>query len=86
MFNAIFLRNLLALHATAPDPAYLAAIDGYLDRVWTDARNPETGLFDQGGIGSYDQKAGAGSVIDQGALSQLFAIRALPPSSWTTLA
>jgi hypothetical protein len=84
VFNAIFFRNLLALHATDPNPKYLAAIDSYLDRVWTEARNPETGVFDQGGIGHYDKEAG--SVIDQGALSQLFAIRALPPSSWATLA
>ncbi len=83
VFNAIFFRNLLSLHATSPDPKYLAALDGYLERVWRDARNPETGLFDRGGIGHYGRAAG--SVIDQGALSQLFAIRALPPSSWATL-
>ncbi|MCW2921461.1 MAG: glycosyl hydrolase [Thermoleophilia bacterium] len=84
VFNAVFLRNLLALHAAAPNPKYVAAVDAYLDRVWTEGRNAETGLFDQGGIGHYDQDAG--SVIDQGALSQLFAIRALPPEQWATLA
>lgn len=83
-FNVIFFRNLLALHAAAPDPKYLATVDAYLERVWTEARNPETGLFDQGGIGYYGSEPG--TVLDQGALSQLFAIRALPQSEWATLA
>ena len=84
VFNAIFFRNLLALQTAAPDPKYLKAVDDYLERAWNDARDPETGLFDQGGIGFYG--SGPGTVIDQGALSQLYAIRALPPSSWSTLA
>ncbi|MCW2922711.1 MAG: glycoside hydrolase family 76 [Thermoleophilia bacterium] len=83
VFNAIFFRNLLALHAVAPDPAYLHALDGYLDRAWTQARNPETGIFDRGDIGHYEDRPG--SVIDQGALSQLYAVRALPPSQWARL-
>ncbi|MCW2926342.1 MAG: glycosyl hydrolase [Thermoleophilia bacterium] len=84
VFNAIFFRNLLALHAVDPDPAYVRALDGYLERAWRDARSPETGLFDRGGIGHYGDEAG--STIDQGALSQLYAIRALPPAEWATLA
>lgn len=83
VFNAIFFRNLLALHAVQPDDRYLEALDGYLERAWSEGRNPDTGLFDAGGIGSYH--APAGNVIDQGALSQLFAIRALPPEQWATL-
>lgn len=84
VFNAIFFRNLLTLQAVAPDARYLQALDGYLDRVWTQARSPETGLFDRGGIGSYGTD-GAGPTIDQGALSQLYAIRALPPAQWASL-
>lgn len=84
VFNAIYFRNLLALHAVSPDPRILAALDGYLDRAWRDARDPDTGLFDRGGIGHYGEHAG--TVIDQGALSQLYAIRALPPEQWATLA
>ena len=42
VFNAIFFRNLLALHATSPDPKYLAAVDSYLERAWTEGRDPET--------------------------------------------
>jgi hypothetical protein len=83
-FNAIYFRNLLALQAISPDPRILAQLDGYLDKVWREARNPETGLFDQGGIGKYGDEPG--NVLDQGALSQLYAIRALPREQWATLA
>lgn len=84
-FNAIFFRNLLALHAVAPDPRYVQAVDSYLDRVWSEARNPDTGLFDQGDIGYYYFADGPGNVLDQAAITQLFAIRALPPEQWATL-
>ena len=81
MFNAILVRNLLALQSVAPDPSYLKTIDDYLERLWTDARNDETGLFTEGGIGAYE-KDHPGSVIDQGAIAQMFAVRALPPDRW----
>jgi rhamnogalacturonyl hydrolase YesR len=83
VFNTIFFRNLLALHAVAPDPRYVGAVDAYLERAWDEGRNPDTGLFDQGGIGRYGDVQG--SVIDQGALSQLYAIRALPPEQWVNI-
>jgi rhamnogalacturonyl hydrolase YesR len=82
-FNAILFRNLLALDAVAPDPRILPMLDGYLDRVWTQARNGDTGLFSEGGIGHYGDDAG--NTLDQGALSQLYAIRALPASAWASL-
>lgn len=84
VFNAIFYRNLLALQSVAPDPSYLRAVDSYLDRAWTHGRNAETGLFSEGGIGTYE-KGHPGSVIDQGAIAQLFAARALPPEKWASL-
>jgi hypothetical protein len=84
VFNTIFYRNLLALQSVAPDPSYVKAVDTYLDRVWTEGRNAETGLFSEGGIGSYE-KDHPGSVIDQGAIAQLFAARALPPEKWASL-
>jgi rhamnogalacturonyl hydrolase YesR len=83
VFNAVFMRNLLALHAVDPDPTYVTYIDGYLDRLWTEARDPDTGLFSKGGVGTYQ---GHGeSVIDQGGVAQLFAARALPPDKWNEL-
>lgn len=84
VFNAIFARNLLALQAVAPDPKQLEFIDAYLERLWTDARNSDTGLFTEGDIGAYEE-GHPGSVIDQGAIAQMFAVRALPPDKWSTI-
>jgi hypothetical protein len=75
-FNAIFFRNLMALDAVAPDPAYGKALDGYLDRAWKQGRDPQTGLFTQGGIGSYTQ--GKADMLDQAGMAQLFALKAWP--------
>jgi hypothetical protein len=78
-FNAILFRNLLALDAVAPDPAYRQTMNAYLDRVWTEARDPATGLFDKGGIGAYGPK-GRGNLLDQSGLTQLFALSTWPSS------
>jgi hypothetical protein len=78
VFNAIFFRNLLGLLAVAPDGRLLDLIDEYLDRVWTHARHRRTGLFVEGGIGSYD----GNPTIDQAGLTQLFAFRAWAPERW----
>jgi Glycosyl hydrolase family 76 len=72
VFNAIWFRNLLDLDARSSVPGLAAALDGYLDRVWREARDPVTGLFTRGGIGSYDGTP----AIDHGGLTQLFALRA----------
>lgn len=74
-FNAIFFRNLLALDAVAPDPRIRTALDGYLDRAWKQARDPKTGLFDQGGIGHYGSP---GNYLDQAGMAQLYALQSWP--------
>jgi hypothetical protein len=73
-FNAVWFRNLLALDAAGPVAGMGAALDGYLDRAWREARDPE-GLFTAGGIGSYDGTP----AIDSAGIVQLFALRAWPP-------
>ena len=78
VFNAIFFRNLLALLAVAPNSALLDVVDDYLERVWTHARHRRTGLFVDGGIGSYD----GNPTIDQAGLTQVFAFRAWGPDRW----
>lgn len=75
VFNAIFYRNLMALDAVAPDPSYRKSLDDYANRLWTQARDPKTGLFDQNGVGAYDK---GGSFIDQGGVAQIFALQAMP--------
>jgi uncharacterized protein YyaL (SSP411 family) len=82
VFNAVLFRNLLALHAARPDPAYLDALDGYLDRAWAEARDRRTGLLTAGGIGSYDRRP----TIDQAGLVQLYALRSWPPARWPQIA
>ena len=71
VFNAVWFRNLLDLNAMAPVPGLIDALDAYLDRVWREGRDPSTGLFTAGGIGTYDGTP----AIDHGGLTQLFALR-----------
>lgn len=78
VFNAVFLRNLLLLHATRPLAAIPETLHRYLDRVWAEARDPATGLLLGGGIGRYE----GGGAIDQAGLVQLFALAAWPPDRW----
>ena len=78
-FDAVFFRNLLALHATDEVPGAVEALDAYLERAWTTARHPVTGRFTEGGIGAYDD----GGTLDHAALVQLFALRATP-DAWPT--
>jgi uncharacterized protein YyaL (SSP411 family) len=47
-FNAVFFRNLLLLDAISPDPAYRSLANEYGDRMWTERRDPLTGLFSGG--------------------------------------
>jgi hypothetical protein len=76
-FNAIMLRNFLALDTVAPNPRYRQVTADYLARVWREARDPKTGLFGQGGIATYGP-AGTTKLLDQGALVQLYALMAWP--------
>jgi hypothetical protein len=45
--------------------------DPYLERLSTQARDPDTGWFTRGGVGSYDGRP----TIDQAAVVQMFAMR-----------
>lgn len=80
-FNAIFFRNLLTLQDLAGTPRDLDVLDRYLERAWEEGRDPRTGFFTAGGIGSYDGRP----TIDQAALVQLFALRAWPPARWVDI-
>ena len=73
-FNAVWLRNMLALDAVAPVKGLGETLDGYLERAWRDARD-DAGLFTVGGIGSYDGTP----AIDSAGLVQLLGLRAWPP-------
>ncbi len=71
-FNAILMRELLHLPSGYLDSTLLNFIDGYLERVWSEARDRSTGLFTSGGIGRYDD----GVVLDHAALTGTYVARA----------
>lgn len=73
-FNAILFRNLMALDQVAPNPRYKATMDAYLERGWKEARDPETGLFNKGGIGAYSGH----DALDQGGWVQMYALQDWP--------
>jgi DUF1680 family protein len=77
-FNAIFFRNLMALDQVAPNPRYRQALEAYTNRLWTDARDPKTGLFTQGGVGAYGEP---GNALDTGGIAQLYALLAMKPAA-----
>ncbi len=81
VFNAIWFRNLLARHAVEPMAGLVDRLDAYLERAWREARDPGTGLFTAGGIGSYDGTP----AIDHAGLVQLFALRAWPSPAWADI-
>jgi glycosyl hydrolase family 76 len=74
IFNAVCFRNLLALDAGGSVTGVRRTARDYLARAWREARDPKTGLFTAGGIGSYDGRA----TVDQAGLVQLLALQAWP--------
>ncbi|TMK69729.1 MAG: glycosyl hydrolase [Actinobacteria bacterium] len=72
-FLAIFFRNLLSLGQAAHDPRCRAAAQAYADGVWTDRRDPRTGLV------AFHAGAPA-RLLEQSALVQLYAALAQPHS------
>lgn len=77
-FNAVFFRNLLALDAVSPDPRYRALLSAYVDRAWSEARDPRTGLFTGGGVGRYGDAGAPLGPIDQAAFAQMYALLDVP--------
>lgn len=72
-FNGIFLRNLALLDAVAPHERFRSVLAAHVDRLGRDGRNPATGWFTEGGIGSYER----GGVLDQAGVVALHALAAL---------
>jgi len=70
-FASILFRALLE----RPDPQVLSVLDPYLERLIGTAREPSTGWYTAGGVGSYDGHP----TIDQAAVVQLLALRSRAP-------
>jgi hypothetical protein len=67
-FLAIFFHNLMLLYAVDRDPRYREAAQDYADAVWTQARDPRSGLFRFG--------AGPVQLLEQSAMVQIYALLA----------
>jgi Glycosyl hydrolase family 76 len=83
-FNAIYFRGLLQLHAVSPDDPLQAAIETamqtYAEAVWRHHRSPE-------GLYRFADSPGSGySLLDQGAVLQLFATLAWNAADYPRLA
>jgi hypothetical protein len=80
IFNAIFFRNLLLLHAVLGSSNYLGKIQAYADRVWNDpaVRDPATNLVRLDGGTRY-------SLLDQAGIVQVYASLAWSPADYRKL-
>jgi hypothetical protein len=87
VFNAIFLKNLLLLDSVRHDPSYRRVIETYAEHVWTENRDPSTGLFkfQASGGGAYDPNARP-ETLEQSAVVQIFAALAWHPSDYWRIA
>jgi predicted alpha-1,6-mannanase (GH76 family) len=87
IFNAIFFRNLLLLHAVQPayvppsGVSYLQRVQAYADAAWDDpaVRDPATGLFKLDG-------GPQRSLLDQAGMVQVYASLAWSANSFGKLA
>jgi hypothetical protein len=75
--NAAYFAGLFELDRVRHDPRIRASLKAYLDRAWVEARDPQTGLFDRGGIASLNH--GKPDSIDQAAFVILYGLLAEHP-------
>jgi hypothetical protein len=75
--NAQYFESLFELDRVRHDPRIRAQLKAYLDRAWAEARDPETGLFDRGGIASLNH--GKPDSIDQAAFVIMYGMLAEHP-------
>ena len=83
VFNAIYLRNLLPT-----EPGSLELLRGYGERLWNDALDASSGLFDRAApvpLGNYGSKKGIISTIDQAGIVQIFHLAAFPSTVYSVV-
>ncbi|WP_242527355.1 glycoside hydrolase family 76 protein [Ktedonosporobacter rubrisoli] len=78
-FNAIFFKNLLLLHSVNHNQSYVQAMQTYADTVWSKYRDAATGLF------RFDSTKPTTQMIDQAAMTQIYAVLCWPPSRYGVL-
>jgi hypothetical protein len=77
-FNSIYFKSLLLLSGTTGDTKYYDAMAAYADQLWTQYRDPSTGLITK-------DASGVTQSLEQGAAVQIFAVLAWHPHQWDTL-
>jgi hypothetical protein len=80
IFNAIFFRNLMLLHAVVGNSAYIHKMQEYADAAWSDpaVRDPRTNLYRLNGEPRY-------SLLDQAAMIQVYALLTWTPEAYAAL-
>ncbi|MGH3703483.1 MAG: glycoside hydrolase family 76 protein, partial [Agromyces sp.] len=76
-FNSIFFKNLLLLESEIGGSKYRTAMQDYADDVWSEHRDPATGLFVFDGDHT--------QLLEQAAVTQIFAVLAWSPRQWRDL-
>ncbi|WP_329454790.1 glycoside hydrolase family 76 protein [Streptomyces sp. NBC_01497] len=83
IFNSFFFQDLLLLDSVHHDARYRATLAAYAQRLWTDNRDPATGLFHfQGSNGGTPDPALPVGTLNQSAAVQLFALLAWDPKDY----
>jgi hypothetical protein len=77
-FNSIFFKNLLLLQSVDHDQRYVKAMQAYADQVWASYRDAATGLFHFNG----SQET---QLLEQAAMTQIYAVLAWSPSEYRIL-
>lgn len=77
-FNSIFFKNLLLLSSVNHNQSYVQAMQTYANNVWNNNRDASTGLFHFNG-------AKTTQMIEQAAMTQIYAVLAWPPSRYGIL-
>ncbi|GAA2107315.1 glycoside hydrolase family 76 protein [Actinomadura alba] len=89
-FNAIFFKNLLILDGVAPGPSHRRVMKEYADRVWTEVRDPRTGIFPVRDLesGLFDFSGGGDQVtlLEQAAMVQIYGLLGWSPRDYPLLA
>lgn len=80
-FNAIYLKNLLLLDAATGRSTHRRAMEAWADHVWRRQRDDATGLF----LFDEDTAPGTTQMIQQAAMTQVYAVLAWPRSRYRVL-
>lgn len=77
-FNSIYFKNLLLLERANQDTSHRAEMVAFSDRVWEQRRDPATGLF-------RFREDGRTELLEQAAMTQIYAVLGWPHGKWEDL-